>query len=275
MTKFILFFRCIALLGLAIVATACTDIVTLDLKNTDPIVVIEAELLSDTAIQVIRISKSTGFYDTIAPPAVLTAAVSVADDLGNTYAFTHINNGIYACPNLLPVVGRTYTLSVTEAAKTYTATTRMMLAVPIDSLSVSKVAGGGFGPPGSGGGGDGGDYQVLTHFTDPLTSNNSYRLRYFKGRNKDEVIFDDNRFGNGGNISVSPFGTSLAQNDTLHVELQALDREVYSYFDMLSQLAGGQGGQLASPANPTTNISGNALGYFGIFNRSRKSIIIQ
>jgi hypothetical protein len=49
-------------------------------------------------------------------------------------------------------------------------------------------------------------------------------------------------------------------NDTVQMELDAIDRPVYDYFYTLNQST--LNGQSAAPANPVSNFSNNALGYF-------------
>jgi len=62
--------------------------------------------------------------------------------------------------------------------------------------------------------------------------------------------------------------------DTVVVELQTLDLSTYDYYRTLfSILDGGLGNP--NPANPESNLSNDALGYFGAFTISRDTIVIQ
>jgi hypothetical protein len=56
-----------------------------------------------------------------------------------------------------------------------------------------------------------------------------------------------------------------------------MDRAVYGYFETLSSvIADDQGdGPQVAPANPNSNWSNGALGYFGAFSDRSKSIIIE
>jgi hypothetical protein len=51
-----------------------------------------------------------------------------------------------------------------------------------------------------------------------------------------------------------------------------IDEAVYKYWYSL-HFNGGDGGNIATPANPVTNISGGALGYFSAQTVDRKTVI--
>ena len=46
-----------------------------------------------------------------------------------------------------------------------------------------------------------------------------------------------------------------------------MDKVTYKYLETLILISGGGQGS-AAPANPTTNLSNDALGYFGAFSKS-------
>ena len=62
--------------------------------------------------------------------------------------------------------------------------------------------------------------------------------------------------------------------DTVVVELQTLDRATYDYYRTLFPILDGGLGT-PNPANPESNLSNDALGYFGACTISRDTIIVQ
>ena len=64
------------------------------------------------------------------------------------------------------------------------------------------------------------------------------------------------------------------QSDTVVVELYTLDAQTFEYYNTLFQISGGsEMMSFTTPANPNTNISNGALGYFGAYTISRDTII--
>jgi hypothetical protein len=61
----------------------------------------------------------------------------------------------------------------------------------------------------------------------------------------------------------------------MFVELWGIDKGVYEYYSTLREILGGAGPSTASPANPTSNISGGAMGYFSAFTVARKWRVVD
>ena len=78
---------------------------------------------------------------------------------------------------------------------------------------------------------------------------------------------------NGNMIFMSWEDEPFFPQDTVVVELQTLDKSTYDYYLTLNSLAGGLFGA-SNPANPKTNLSNDALGYFGAYTVSRDTIVI-
>ena len=101
------------------------------------------------------------------------------------------------------------------------------------------------------------------NFADPANIHNYYRLVYsINNIQKPEINVTDDRLNEGKIIAyvIRPADeeTKLKKGDNVSIWLESVDQGVYEYF----RTAGREGGQSASPANPTSNISNGALGYF-------------
>jgi hypothetical protein len=67
----------------------------------------------------------------------------------------------------------------------------------------------------------------------------------------------------------------LLTGDSVRVEMQNIDANVYEYLRTLAQvLQSGGGLGTASPANPQSNFSGGVLGYFSAHTLRRRSVIV-
>jgi hypothetical protein len=108
---------------------------------------------------------------------------------------------------------------------------------------------------------------AVANFQDPQGVRNYYQfIEYLNGirLTKDLFVFDD-RLSDGRYIQFTLFNDStyLQPGDQVAVDLQGLDSAVYNYFFQLFTSGGaGSFNTSASPANPTSNISNGAYGYF-------------
>jgi hypothetical protein len=88
---------------------------------------------------------------------------------------------------------------------------------------------------------------------------------------------DRDLFFDGQDINQPLFGNGprLKPGDTMFVELWGIDKGVYEYYSTLNEILGGAGPSTASPANPTSNITGGAMGYFSAFTVARKFRVVN
>ena len=69
------------------------------------------------------------------------------------------------------------------------------------------------------------------------------------------------------------FDRNPVSGDTIDIEMQGIDKNIYHYWDGLDQNQS-TGATLTIPANPVSNISNKALGYFSAHTSQRRSIIV-
>ena len=67
---------------------------------------------------------------------------------------------------------------------------------------------------------------------------------------------------------------TLEPGDSVKVILESIDKNVREYFRLLRQLNNQNGIESAPPANPATNITGGALGYFNAHSEKKKLLIV-
>ncbi|HXB28327.1 MAG TPA: DUF4249 domain-containing protein [Puia sp.] len=235
---------------------SCQKVVTLKLNTIPPQIVIQGEVTDSAGPYSITINQTVDFYaDNVFPP-VSGAIVKISDDEGYTDSLTEFSPGIYSTHGLQGKAGHTYTLSVFAQNTNYSAVSTMPMPVKLDSVTLEITSG--FGMQ---------RINAIVNFQDPPGIANYYQFQeYINGQlfNKEIFIFDD-RLSDGKYISATLRTDSsyLKSGDQLKVNMFSIDQNVYNYFLQLRQSSGtGAFNSTASPANPTSNISGGALGYF-------------
>lgn len=241
--------------------TSCQKVINIDVNTSPSQLVIEGNITNIRETQFIKISRSVAYTATNVYPAVSGATVQVSDNVGNTYRFneTATGSGLYSFGPLRGVSGRTYTMRITVDGQTYTATSVMPTPVRTDSLTLSKIT---FGSNSR--------TIVSVNFTDPRNVANQYRfIQYINGKQVNRIYVIDDRLTDGNRIKQDlyfdddDFETDkLVSGDVARVEIQCIDKPVFTYFFTFRQQSRGGPGGGTTPGNPPSNIDNGALGYF-------------
>jgi Domain of unknown function (DUF4249) len=255
----ILFFTTAALLF-----DSCQKTVHLDLNNAAPQIVIQGEVTNDPGPYTITINKSTGFYAENSFPPVSGAVVKISDDQGVTDSLTETSAGSYSTHTLQGISGHTYTLSVFTGNNNYRAASTMPAPVNLDSITFRRST---F---------DTKQINAIPNFQDPVGIKNFYQfIEYING-----VQFTRNIFVSSDRLSDGKYSTLALRSDSsyfkigdqLEIKMYCIDENVYNYFNELDQSSGtGAFNTTASPANPASNISNGAYGYFSAHTTQSKS----
>ena len=253
---------------LAFLFYSCQKVVTLKLNTIPPQIVIQGEVTDSGAPYSIMINQTVDFYaDNVFPP-VSGAVVKISDDVGYTDSLIEFSPGIYSTHGLQGRPGHTYTLSVFAQNTNYSAVSTMPMPVKLDSVTLEITSG--FGEQ---------RINAIVNFQDPPGITNYYQFQeYINGQlfNKEIFILDD-RLSDGKYISstLRTDSSYLNSGDQLEVKMFSIDQNVYNYFLQLRQSSGtGAFNSTASPANPTSNITGGALGYFSAHTTQTKTITV-
>lgn len=238
------------LLSLLLSIISCEKVIQLDFKNADPKIVIQANIYDSPGPYQVKISKSVSFEENSLFPAVSGAKVVITDNISQTETLTEAAAGTYVTSRMRGIPGRTYTLTVTTGAEVYKSIAAMPQAVSMDSIYFSSSL-------------FSGDKLTTVRFLDPPYQLNYYRLIYYinsKLQKEFYVLKDDLFDGTAIRYALHPRGSDikLVKGDIVTVWLESVDPGVYNYF----RTAGSEDGTSASPANPVSNISNGALGYF-------------
>ena len=229
--------------------TSCEKVIQLDLSTTEPQLVIQGNIYDEPGPYVVNISRTVNFDQPNVFPPVTNATVTVSDNVGQSEVLTPSTPGNYVTSTLKGIIGRTYTLTVNLDGKTYTSSSTIPEAVEIDSVYLKKSF---FG-----------EYLIALNLNNPPNKDNYYQVIHLV--NGKQIpgfsVFGDNS-DQFESISYS-FMTAntipaLVAGDSINVWLECIDHPVFEYF----RTANRNGGRSASPANPVSNITNGALGYF-------------
>lgn len=232
--------------------TSCEEVIDVDLNTADPRYVIEAELLGGSESQRIRVTQTVAFDSEVPNTPIDHAAVSVQSSDGRLFNFSSIGNGYYANNRFSPRESLSYRLSVQIDGEEFTSTERMREFVPVDSVGVieetifNEI-----------------NYSVLFKFKDPAEEDNYYK--YTVSVNERPFRFlqiQSDKYNNGLYVThqLMDYLNPFELGDTLVIRRQSVSPSVYRYWNEIQLMNPGS----AAPANPTSNISNGALGYFSI-----------
>lgn len=259
----------LVLVLLAAVFSGCEKTIELDLKQSEPKIVIEGLLTDHTTHNYVKITRTTGFYSSGKSPRVTDATVMVEDDAGNSFTYLHNpNNHADSAGFYVPevrfkgVAGRTYKLTVVSGGQTYEASDKISRIPPIDRLAY-RINEDEQADPEE----EGKFYEVLMWVKEPQETRDYYLFRSFSNGepaffNETDIYYaDDELIGeNIDGISIPAFFKS---GDKARIEVFSLSRSAFIFYRDLQKLLTNDGGMFgAPPANPRTNLSNGALGFF-------------
>lgn len=255
----------LAALALLLAATSCEKIITPKLNTSASQLVIEGNLADNGQPCLVSLTTSTDYTNTNTFPPVSGATVTLTDNAGHaeTLRETPTASGQYRGATVLGVPGRTYTLRVETGNSAYVATSTLPgPVVPFDRLSTQASA-------------IGNSVQAVVEYTDPAGPGNGYLFRQYRNGVLNNTIFVQNdQFTDGRHVTqvLRSMGQPtdadrLRSGDSLRVEMQNIDPGVYEYFRTLALILTTSAAPSTTPANPTSNFTGGALGYFSAHSR--------
>jgi len=258
-----------ALLGLALLAgPACKKVIQVDLNNATPRIVIEGEVTNHSGPYQVRISKTVDFSASNTYPPVTGATVTITDSsTGHGATLTEGSPGTYTTNAFTGVPRHIYNLRVIAEGKEYNASSTMPLPIPLDSVTFSRNTD--FSNKQ--------DINATVNFQDPPPLGNYYQFtEYLNGRLIPNIFVFEDRLSDGRYIQQPLFNDStyLQKGDTLQLKMYCIDKNIFDYFNTLIQVTGNNSFQSATPANPISNISNGALGYFSAHTSTQEKLVV-
>jgi len=259
------------LLLIIFVFPGCQKVINVDLNEAAPRIVIEGTINDRRGPYTVTISKSGSYFNQPVLPPVTGAVAIITDNSGITDTLKEVNSGIYISSKIRGIPGKTYSLKVISENQEYEGSSTMFSHVNLDSLTLVRSDPQRF----DFGGNNQKEIPLEIHcfFRDPLEKN-FYRIKVFRNdsiNTQNYRLFDD-QYTNG---QITELRVAHANaGDKYRVELYSLDSKTYGYYRTLEDLIFTNPVFGSTPANPDNNLSNGALGYFGAFAVSVKTIII-
>ncbi|WP_033564404.1 DUF4249 domain-containing protein [Sphingobacterium sp. SYP-B4668] len=234
-----------------ILCWSCEDKIDINLNDADPKLVIVGDLTNLSDKQQIRVSRTVAFNETVNSLPVNDAKVEVSEVGGRVFVFQSAGqNGIYSFSGMPLREGKTYRLSVQVGDDLYESESTVPKYVQVEQFGIKEETI--FGET----------YKMITFgFNDPANLANYYR--YLISVNSGPLEFStvlSDKFNDGLSVThdIANEDNDLKSGDEIVIRRQCVDRGVYRYWNEFQSTNPGS----ASPANPTSNISNGALGYF-------------
>lgn len=256
----------------------CEEIIKIDLNTASPRLAVTAILTDQPGPYFVNLSKTESFFSpNDSFPVVSNATVIISDDAGNSEILLETSPGTYKTSNLQGVNGRTYHLKIVTEGLTYEAFSYLPYQVKLDSVVSQKITASG---PHSKESSD--SYYIKCFFNDPPVSSDFYRIESVV-TNVDTLasyyqIYSD-AVTDGQKIAYPLQRPTFNPGDTATIELYHINTVNYDYFKTANNILRNKKGPMASAsapqANPLTNISGGAVGYFGTFAINRKKVVVK
>ena len=231
--------------------SACEKVIDLNLKDSEPLLVIEGNISDLEPVSEVLLSETFPFSSLEEKVPVSGAVVTLQEDNNGPKQLQEIESGRYVLNNSQGKPGSTYYLSVSVNGKNYEATSTMPQPVELDSVGTistnvfSEVI-----------------KSTAVIYNDPINVKNYYRFKVKINdvENNTYWVFND-RFSDGKTVTqtLNDFSNNkIYAGDSITVEMQCLDLASYSFWNSL----GNQSLGASVPSNPVSNISNGSLGYF-------------
>lgn len=259
----------LSMLATLFLATSCEDVIELDLKSTEPRVVIDAVLDGSDGTLTVRCSETVDFYNNNIANPITGALITLSNHTDKSYTIGEVEPGLYVMEGYEITSNLEYTLDVIIDDVTYTATAvapfpsiiQEVVVLPIDIQ----------GPP---------DtisfYTINAGWFDVADIENYYRVILYQNGLREENTYSliNDKENDGGLLYYSTLANGLDVGDEISIELLSIDKEMYQYFEQVSDMQS-NGFSAAAPYNPTGNFSNDILGYFGICYSNKKEVVVQ
>jgi hypothetical protein len=255
----------ISILAFFTTLVSCEKVIQLDLKDAEQQYVVDAMVSNVSEFNYVKLSKSAAYYDDNNFTPVEGASVIVTDENGLAFILVESSAGYYENPLMIGQDYTNYDLRIEVDGDIIEGSTYLPGNSEIDSVVTLQNQGGIFGT----------DFTAFTYWSDKVDEKNYYRLRAYRNDSLQSNIYitEDNLF-NGIATGNPLFSTSYREGDSAIVELMEIDEVTYKYWLSLDQISNPQN-QPAAPGNPISNLSNGALGYFGGYNMSIDTVVVE
>jgi hypothetical protein len=265
--------RYIAVIILLLIGTSCEKVINIQLDTADKKYVVEGVLTNQPGTCMVLLSQTKDFDADNEFTGVSGATIQITEKDGPVTRLTETSAGVYQATNLTGTSGKTYSLSVSVNGQSFLASATMPAQVNMDSLFITNDEG------------SGGKRKLANvQYNDPANAANYYRFVQYVNGVKEKQVFVRNDELTNGNLSITKLrypknddgqpDNTIKTGDRVQIDMQCIDSAVYKYWYSLNRSATGDGNS-ATPANPVTNMTGGALGYFSAHTLQSRTLIVR
>jgi hypothetical protein len=259
---FILFF----VTGLLV--SACQKVIEIPLNTADQTLVVDIILKDDLGDNYGILSKTGSVYQQGDFERIIDGSIKITKEDGTVVYLGHQEDGFYRAMEFQVEPGKWYDLEVQAFDRTITASSYAPVKPKIDSLSYFTITGS-FGIPI-----DDTLNIISFHAVDNPDEKNYYWAKIFiNGIENNGYYWGNDDFINGQYFEAQFFGDLAEKGDTVLVELISVDKANYDYIVGLSNNLNSNNFS-AAPANPPSNLIGDAVGFFGAFSSDTMSFVV-
>ena len=261
---------------------SCTERIDIELEGTFTRCIIFGQITTDTTEHKITITRSGDYFSDTPPQGISGALVTISDG-DNLFPLTENPDepGTYFTqPDIYGEPGKTYTLFVENVdllgngnLTSYEATSQMNPVAEADSIKVTYRT-------------DWQGWVVQAYAQDPPETEDFYKFLLYKNGElftdslrkinyTDDSFFDGN-YTHGVVIYYFSDEETFTTDDTITAAFCGITQDYYKYL-IEARVTASPSLPLfsAPPANPRTNLSNGALGYFTAYSISRSTTIIK
>lgn len=257
------------LLALSLMIAGCEKEIDIELKESDPKVVIEGWVTDQPGPYPFKVTKTGAYLGDGAETMVSGAILVLSDDMGVADTLVETRPGWYESGHIQGIVEHTYTLDAMVDGVHYKATNYLPRINPILAVGYeyndTMVFGAG--------------YYVGLLALEPAGLGDYYQFKYWRNDTafnsiSDLIVTDDHLVDGQLSPFLYPYPNRLG--DTVVVEVRTLSLQSYDFYLTVFSQGAGAGGPFASvPENLATNFDNGAFGWFGAAGVRRDTIVIQ
>lgn len=285
---------------------SCTEDITdeIDLSTSGPVIVVEGEITDKDTNHRVKLTKTGPYLETTEPEPITGATIALTSDAGDDYTLDEHPEkpGVYLTPKFKGVVGVTYEITINNTGVIgedekdfYTASCVMKIPIQMDSITYQKspdfydkdnnfkldeeMAENVYGWE------EGMDIYVIRGWgREPgETTDDYYHWLYHKNGiletdTLNETLFTDDDMVNGRPIPGLEmwWAVPAKSGDTITVESRGVTKAYYQFVIGVMEETAWNSGQFGGPpANPHSNVTNGAMGFFNAYSYKLVTTVIQ
>lgn len=264
---------------------SCTEPFEIELGNSYARLIVYGEISTDTTVHSVRLSRSADYFYNKPTEIVSGAEVVISDGTTQTILVENNDNpGTYeTSPSFYGIPGKKYSLSINlvdidnnGTPESYQASSVLPYLGPLDSIRLNYA-----------------DYpfftgsEILLYAQDPAETEDYYLFKLRKNSvlqtdSIPEFIAQNDQLFNGNytnGISVqylddSKPGEKVSAGDTVVFEMYGISKDYYNFIiEAQTEIRGSNPMFSGPPANVSSNLTNEALGFFAAVNVKRARAI--